>query len=160
MSHRLSSLRNRRSPQSAAVQKSSQPWKGAWGGWLGLLTAIVLAVQLSGLAVDKDPNLWLEEVTGEKPLAWVKERNVESTSELTKGAEFKELNSRLLKILDSKEKIPFIAKRGEYYYNFWRDENNQRGLWRRTALPEYRNAEPKWETVLDLDALASTENEN
>src|ERR1043166_3185430 len=92
MSHRLSSLRNRRSPQSAAVQKSSQPWKGAWGGWLGLLTAIVLAVQLSGLAEDKDPNFWLEEVTGEKPLAWVKERNVESTSELTKGAEFKELS--------------------------------------------------------------------
>ena len=102
---------------------------------------------------EKDPFLWLEEVTGEKALAWVKERNAESTAELTKRPEFQALNDRLLKILDSKEKIPFIAKRGEFYYNFWRDEKNKRGLWRRTTLDEYRKAEPKWETVLDLDAL-------
>jgi len=49
---------------------------------------------------------------------------------------------------------------GEHYYNFWRDADNPRGLWRRTTLDEYRKADPAWETVLDLDALARAEHEN
>src|SRR5262249_36629750 len=87
-----------------------------------------------------DPNLWLEEVTGEKALAWVKERNAESMAELTGSSAFQALNERLLKILDSDERIPMIAKAGDYYYNFWRDAKNKRGLWRRTTLEEYRKA--------------------
>ena len=87
-------------------------------------------------------------------------RTPSGTAELTKSPEFKALDERLLKILDSKERIPFVAKRGDYYYNFWRDAKNKRGLWRRTTLDEYRKPEPKWETVLDLDALAEAEKEN
>ena len=129
--------------------------------WLLLVIAVLFAVPVPAAAADdKDPNLWLEDVTGEKALAWVKERNAESTAELTKGPEFKALDERLLKILDSKEKIPYVAKHGEFYYNFWRDEKNKRGLWRRTTLEEYRKPDPKWETVLDLDALAEAEKEN
>ena len=48
-----------------------------------------------------------------------------------------------------------ISKIGPYYYNFWQDAKNPRGLWRRTTLDEYRKAEPAWETVLDLDALGA-----
>ena len=127
--------------------------------WLALLVALALAVPVAA-ADDKDPYLWLEEVTGEKALAWVKQQNAESTAELAKSQEFKAMDERLLKILDSKDKIPFVSKRGDYYYNFWRDEKNPRGLMRRTTLDEYRKPEPKWETVLDLDALAAAEKEN
>ena len=66
----------------------------------------------------------------------------------------------MLAILDSKERIPYVAKHGHYYYNFWRDEKNVRGLWRRTTLDEYRKPEPDWEVVLDLDKLAAQEKEN
>jgi prolyl oligopeptidase len=109
---------------------------------------------------DADPYLWLEDVTGDKALGWVRQRNVESTGELAKTAEFQALNARLLSILDSQERIPVIEKRGARYYNFWRDEQNQRGLWRRTTLEEYRKTNPAWETVLDVDALARAEHEN
>ena len=128
---------------------------------LALLAAVAVVVPIA--ADDKkadDPFLWLEDVTGEKALAWVKDRNAESVKELTQSADFKALNERLLKILDSKEKIPFISKRGERYFNFWRDEKNKRGLWRSTTLDEYRKPEPKWETMLDLDALGEAEKEN
>ncbi|MDQ9557407.1 S9 family peptidase, partial [Serratia marcescens] len=47
--------------------------------------------------------------------------------------------------------------RGEYYYNFWQDQANPRGLLRRTTLDEYRKAKPAWETVLDIDALGKAE---
>jgi prolyl oligopeptidase len=107
-----------------------------------------------------DPHLWLEEVTGEKALAWVKEQNAASTAELTRSESFKALNDRLLRILDSNERIPFITREGPHYYNFWRDAKNKRGLWRRTTLEEYRKKEPHWDNVLDLDRLAETEKEN
>ena len=104
----------------------------------------------------KDPFQWLEDVTGEKALSWVKERNATSTGELTKSPDFQALNDRLLKILDSKDRIPGISKHGKWFYNFWRDEKNKRGLWRRTSLEEYRKDKPDWETVLDLDCLLYT----
>jgi prolyl oligopeptidase len=126
--------------------------------WLALF-ATLLTIQVA-TAPDSDPYLWLEDVTGERALGWVRERNAESTAELAKTAAFQALDARLLRILDSQERIPVIEKRGARYYNFWRDEQNQRGLWRRTTLEEYRKATPAWETVLDLDALGRAEHEN
>lgn len=121
------------------------------------MTAIVPTVSL---AFDDDPYQWLEEVQGKKPLEWVKDQNTESVTELTTTTQFQKLNERLLSILDSDAKIPMISKAGDWYYNFWRDAKNRRGLWRRTTLEEYRKPEPKWETVLDLDELGKKENEN
>jgi prolyl oligopeptidase len=74
--------------------------------------------------------------------------------------EFKALNERFLKILDSRDRIPGVSKIGDRYYNFWRDAEHPRGVWRRTTLEEYRKAAPAWETVLDLDALGAAEKEN
>jgi prolyl oligopeptidase len=108
----------------------------------------------------EDPFIWLEDVSGKRALEWVKARNAVTTSELAESEDFQQLFDRLLKILDSRDRIPFISKIGPYYYNFWRDEKNKRGIWRRTTLDEYRKSEPKWETVLDLDALATEEKEN
>jgi prolyl oligopeptidase len=107
-----------------------------------------------------DPYLWLEDVTGEKALGWVREQNAISTKELEASPVFEPIRKRILAIMDSKEKIPYVAKHGKYYYNFWRDEKNVRGLWRRTTLEEFKKAEPAWETVLDIDKLAADEKEN
>jgi prolyl oligopeptidase len=111
-------------------------------------------------AVPTDPYLWLEEVGGEKPLAWARTQNAISQRELEAHPEFQSIRDRLLAILDSKERIPYVSKRGAHYYNFWRDARHVRGLWRRTTLEEYRKSAPAWETVLDLDALAAAEKEN
>ena len=108
---------------------------------------------------EEDPYLWLEEVTGEKALAWVKAQNERSLKELGTPDQAA-LKDRLLAIYDSKDKIPYVSKRGKYLYNFWRDEKNVRGLWRRTTLDQYRRKQPRWETLLDIDALAKQENEN
>lgn len=109
---------------------------------------------------SSDPYLWLEEVTGERPLSWVKDRNTESMAALAESGMFKEFEQRILKILDSDARIPYVTKAGDYYYNFWRDARNKRGLWRRTTLEEYRKEKPDWEIVLDLDELAAAEKEN
>ncbi|MHB8912109.1 MAG: prolyl oligopeptidase family serine peptidase [Lysobacter sp.] len=107
-----------------------------------------------------DPHAWLEEVEGERPLAWVKQRNASTEAELASTPEFKRLEAEILAILDSDAKIPAVEKIGGHYYNFWKDAQHQRGLWRRTTLAEYRKDKPAWETVIDLDALNRAEGEN
>lgn len=107
-----------------------------------------------------DPYRWLEDITGAKALAWVREQNAESLRALTTSEAFTALNDRLLAIYDSQERLPYVVKAGSYFYNFWRDTHNKRGVWRRTTLDEYRKTEPHWETVLDLDELAKDEREN
>jgi prolyl oligopeptidase len=107
-----------------------------------------------------DPYLWLEEVGGAKPLDWVRTHNAISQKELEASPDFKPIYERLLSIYDSKARIPAVVKMGPWLYNFWRDAEHTRGLWRRTTLAEYRKPEPHWETVIDLDALSTAENEN
>src|SRR5215204_4600658 len=111
-------------------------------------------------SADHDPYRWLEDVGGARALAWVREQNAVSMAELERSADFTGLQQRLLGIYESNERIPSVTKHGRYFYNFWRDERHIRGLWRRTILAEYRKAEPGWEIVLDLDQLATDENEN
>src|SRR5262245_58846693 len=115
---------------------------------------------VSELQQTDDPFLWLEEIMDQRALAWVKEQNAVSTRELEASPNFEPIRNRLLAILDSKDRIPFVSKHGAYYYNFWQNEKNVRGLLRRTTLPEYKKANPFWETVLDLDKLAQAEQEN
>ncbi|HEY6196858.1 MAG TPA: prolyl oligopeptidase family serine peptidase [Candidatus Eisenbacteria bacterium] len=107
-----------------------------------------------------DPALWLEDVTGTQAMQWVGEQNARSTRELAQSAEFKSLDDRFLSILNSNDRIPYVTKIGDRYYNFWRDAQHERGLWRRTTLEEYRKPSPAWETVLDLDALGTAEKES
>jgi len=107
-----------------------------------------------------DPYLWLEQIDSQKALDWVRHHDAVATNHLESAPAFSSLNERLLTILNSKERIPSVAKHGKFYYNFWRDAQNARGLWRRATLDEYKKAQPAWETVLDLDKLAAAEKEN
>jgi prolyl oligopeptidase len=109
---------------------------------------------------EADSYLWLEDIDSTKSLDWVRERNTIAKRELEKTPSFAAMNERLLAVYDSESRIPYLAKRGEFYYNFWRDKKHVRGIWRRTTLDEYRKPAPNWETVLDLDTLAATEREN
>ena len=114
----------------------------------------------STTSTTDDPHVWLEDVSGEKALDWVKARNEKAKQRIESDPSFEKLRNDLLEILDSNARIPFVAKNGDFYYNFWRDKKNERGLWRRTTLSEYKKAEPNWEVLLDLDALGKTEGEN
>src|SRR3569623_765536 len=97
---------------------------------------------------------------GAHAMDWVKQLDAATVTDYAQSPEFKRLDARLLEVLDSNERIPFVEKLGEHYYYFWRDKAHPKGLWRRTTLAEYRKAQPAWETVLDLDALAAAEHEN
>lgn len=125
-----------------------------------LLLFAVFSAPAGAQTVAEDPYLWLEGVEDSKALDWVRAENAKTQKELTETPAFKTLRDDLRSILDSNARIPGITKMGDYYYNFWRDKNNPAGLWRRTTLAEYRKDEPKWDVLIDLDALNKAEKAN
>lgn len=126
---------------------------------IGFLTFIWLTA-CSPVDKVEDPYLWLEDVEGEKALAWVEEQNVDSLGYLEKLVSFQPIFDRNLEIYNSAERYPSPSLMGDFVYNFWKDATNTRGLWRRTTLDNYVSGDIEWETVLDLDALAEEEGED
>ncbi|UGA36724.1 hypothetical protein JOS77_21040 [Chromobacterium haemolyticum] len=127
---------------------------------LGPTLSLTLLALSAAASAAQDPYLWLEEIQGKEALAWVSQQNANTRQDLGRQADYPTLRRELLTILDSNDRIPSVEKIGGLYYNFWRDKDHPRGVWRRTTLDEYRKAAPQWETVLDLDGLAKEEGEN
>ncbi|MEM8961920.1 MAG: prolyl oligopeptidase family serine peptidase [Acidobacteriota bacterium] len=124
------------------------------------LVCLVLSVPSMADPGPSDPFLWLEEVDGERALDWVAERNAKTKATLTKDAGFATLEKQLLELYNDDSRIAYPSLQGDHVYNFWKDENNQRGIWRRASLASYlKTDEPRWEVLLDVDALGAAEGE-
>ncbi|WP_081292835.1 prolyl oligopeptidase family serine peptidase [Mycobacterium colombiense] len=107
---------------------------------------------------DQDPYLWLEDVTGDEALDWVRARN-EPTLARFRDENFERMRTEALEVLDTDARIPYVVRRGEHLYNFWRDAANPRGLWRRTTLDSYRTESPEWDVLIDVDELGRADGE-
>lgn len=108
--------------------------------------------------VPVDENVWLEDIYGEEQLAWVREQN-SRTEDLLEDAGYAELENSILEVLDSTDRIAMVGKRGDWYYNFWKDSRNPKGLWRRTTWESYLTDSPEWDVLLDVDELSRAEGE-
>ena len=104
-----------------------------------------------------DEFLWLEEIHGEQPMEWVREQN-RRTDTFLDGPELESMTERVLDVMDNPLRIPTVTKHGPYYYNFWRDGQHPRGVWRRTTWESWLSDNPAWDVLLDIDHLARTEN--
>ena len=107
-----------------------------------------------------DPYLWLEDVTGDEALDGVRAHNEPTVDDLTGSTRFEELRAGALEVLDTDDRIPYVRRRGDHLYNYWRDADHPKGLWRRTTLESYKTDAPDWDVLIDLDALAADEDEN
>jgi prolyl oligopeptidase len=108
-----------------------------------------------------DPYRWMEEIEGERPLAWAKAQNARSLAVLQGDSRYAGLENQALAILNAKDRVPGVSFAGDgSLRNFWQDADHVRGVWRKTTLESYRTAEPQWETILDIDALSKAENAN
>ena len=121
--------------------------------------AAALCTIAPALAQD-DPYLWLEEIEGERALDWVRDENARSLKQLEADPRFAAMKQEALSVLTSQARLPLGAIHHGYVYNFWQDETNVRGLWRRADVESYRTGEPAWETLIDYDALAAEEGRN
>jgi prolyl oligopeptidase len=118
-----------------------------------------MPAELSPSNNEQDPFLWLEDMDAPRVRAWRDARNAEALNALC-DEQFERDRQTLLAILNAPDRIPWISRRGRFVYNFWRDDEHPKGLWRRSTLENYRTPNPDWEIILDVDALARAENED
>jgi prolyl oligopeptidase len=130
-----------------------------------LVLAALLSMTVGGAALAQagdasDPYIWLEDVYGAKPMAWVHEHNAKTQAVLEADPRYQQYYGQALAIAQAEDRIPAGNFIGGKIYNFWQDANHVRGIWRRTTVEDYSTGHPHWETVLDLDALAAAEKAN
>jgi prolyl oligopeptidase len=124
---------------------------------------------------EEDPYLFLEEVESEESLTFAttaNERCLSALGDPTLGPSY----SRILNVFESKDRLAYATVYGydkddmqkKVVYNFWKDAQNPKGIWRKTTLEDYKQQtssssssdnddeprQPNWKTVLDVDALA------
>lgn len=114
---------------------------------------------LNPVLTDTD-DLHLEEVHGTEALDWVKKQNTRSLGRLQSDPRYNQINSSILEVLNSPDRLPGISIRKEDVLNFWKDAKNTKGLLRRIKYSDFIKGSRTWETILDVDALAKAENEN
>ena len=129
------------------------------GTWLAA-AALLLAVAARGAVSVEDPYLWLEDVHGAKPLAWVAEQNARTRAVLQSDPRYAQDRDAVLRVLDATDRIPYGTIVHDSVFNFWQDAANPKGVWRRTTVADYASKSPHWEIVLDVDKLAADEHEN
>lgn len=120
----------------------------------------LLLASCSSKTIKEDELKWLENLNDQASSDWVKIRNDKTLQQLQSNPEYKKINSEIKEIIFSKDKIAYPKMINDEIYNFWRDENNVYGVWRRTSLTNYQTKNVNWETVLDIDQLRKTENKN
>lgn len=124
---------------------------------------IALLVSCSQLPKENNMNenyLYLEEIQSDQALSFAKQHSTITTKSFSSDKRFEPMKKGVLEILNTPEKIPFGSIQGDYFYNFWRDKKNIRGIWRRMPLSQYLKKSKNWEVLIDLDELSKKEKKN
>lgn len=109
---------------------------------------------------------WLEDIDSPRALQWVRRRSARTIATAMATKRFRAMFAEARTILDAPDRLPWVHLRGTYAYNFWRDATHPRGLWRRMPVKDFLVTPPsathdaRWETLLDVDAVAAEEGEN
>ena len=114
----------------------------------------------AAIQAEEESLVWLEEVEGERALAFASEMNERSLDRLTSDPRYDTLYNQALEVLQSTDRIPYVGVRNGELWNFWQDADHVKGLWRKTSVESYATENPEWDVVLDLDALGEAEGHN
>jgi len=108
---------------------------------------------VASYAADNDPNLWLTDIHGAKPLAWVKQQNARSDAAIKSDPQFAKDRASILTVLNADDRIPEGTLDHQWVFDFWQDAGHVRGIWRRTTIADFASKTPHWQTLLDVDEL-------
>jgi prolyl oligopeptidase len=127
---------------------------------IGVVLAAALAASAAlaqSKAMTDDPYVWLEDKDGARALAWVEAENKRTLPRLQDDPRYQTFYQQALAIAAAKDRIPMPSQLYGRIYNFWRDADHPQGIWRWTSEADYARPQPRWTTVLDLDALSKAE---
>ena len=121
---------------------------------LGLLFTLLSSAVFSQTA---DPYMWLEDVDSERSMEFVNQHNTGSVDVLNKLPTYQPIYDKCLEIYNSTDRIVYPTTYGDFIYNFWQDKEHVRGIWRRSPKADYIAGNPKWEILMDIDAMSETD---
>ncbi|MCX8473478.1 MAG: prolyl oligopeptidase family serine peptidase [Sediminibacterium sp.] len=123
-----------------------------------LIILILLSSLSQSIQAQQDKYQWLENVDSPLALDFVNTQNKATLKILTNQKDYKSIYDKSLEIYNSSEKIAYPTIHGKYVYNFWKDKNHERGIWRRCLLDDYTSGNIQWETLIDIDELSKKDN--
>lgn len=109
---------------------------------------------------EDDPYVWLEDVESDESMDFARSNN-QACLQALGNPETTSTYRRVLEVSESEDRIPFVSLFGQddntgesILFNFWKDASNPKGLWRQTTMESYKQKQPVWKTVLNVDDLA------
>ncbi|MFF2556457.1 prolyl oligopeptidase family protein [Nocardia sp. NPDC058058] len=138
---------------------------GAGRNRIGRRGAIVAAVAVvlagcAGSGSSGDEFQWLEELDSPRVRSWVESENTKTLGVLEQDPRYADNFTQAKALANAPDRLPSPEFRDGAIGNFWQDGDHQRGIWRETTPADYEAPQPRWKTVLDLDALAAAEGRN
>ena len=132
---------------------------------IALLSLIIASIPFCQHAVAQvsfeqpDNYQWLEDVSGNRSMAWVNAENQRTAKLLEADSRYPDLAAKALKLLESPDRIAAPEFHGDSVYNLWQDDHHVHGILRRTTVAGYLATNPQWRTVVDYDSLSKRDNE-
>jgi len=107
-----------------------------------------------------DPFGWLEDIHSARSMDWVNAENARTAARLETDPRYETFRREALAIFTAEDRIPYPDFLGKRLANLWQDETHVKGVWRVATPESFRQAQPDWETLIDLDALSKAEGKN
>lgn len=110
-----------------------------------------------------DPYLWLEEIEGDRALAWTEEQSERTAARLAADPRFDQLKADYLASYQSEGRLPemyTLTQASGFVYRIAKGPDHPRGLLQRNRTASFGAGEAAWETLVDIDALAEAEGHN
>nr|WP_268958031.1 hypothetical protein [Paraburkholderia piptadeniae] len=95
----------------------------------------------------------MEELGSPAVDSWVRAQTDRTMAMYGHTADADALTERIVDVAMAKDRITMCARHGDWGYNIWNDEQRPLGFIRRTPWDAWVESQPRWETVLDIDAL-------
>lgn len=122
------------------------------------LLVLALFVISQSILAQEDKYQWLEDIDSQKSMEFVNAQNTNTIDKLSKEKDYQYIYNKSLEIYNSSDRIAYPDIKGKYVYNFWKDKDHERGIWRRCLLTDYTNGKFIWETLIDIDEISKKDN--
>src|SRR4051794_41660266 len=111
---------------------------------LTIAASMLASAAPSEAQVQDDPYIWLEDVYGAKPMAWVEQHNLRTTTALEADPRYQRFYNQALDIAQAKDRIAVGSFIGGEDYNFWAKRPHVRGIWRGSDTARYSTGKTGW----------------
>ena len=103
---------------------------------------------------------YLTEVESPKALQFAKDQNKITDDRLKSDPRYTKAYDEILSIVSAKDRLPGIYIMNSKVMNFWQDNVHVKGILRQSSVESFNSGHPKWEILLDIDALSKKEDKN